>query len=393
MGKRDFKIIAAIADIHIGVKRISADTLKRQLKKHFIKVLKDMKYLDGIFILGDIMHTIVSLNSDYAELFYWFIDQVYKIAKKRSASVIIIKGTMSHDNDQLNNIKHYQNNDDDVDFRVYETVEEITIWKDYKILVLPDVKVKELKHIDDFLEKRYDMILGHGTIDSMRFFIQESENQPTKTYVYDTNKLIQASNGPILFGHIHQYQHIANKFYYVGPFTMLERGGVDAGFVVVGIYDKDRTKYKVEHYINPDSANYYEFTITKDILNSYDVEEIMDVIDDVLSDSKDNDLITLRITRDDQLSSADKVALLETRYRKDQRFSIVKKIKTNEEEVCEKQNQVRKEKYSYIMDSNMSMSSLLYKYYLDDVKSNLPDKYGNVCEITEDDFIRILTSN
>ena len=33
-----------------------------------------------------------------------------------------------HDNDQLNNIKSYVKNDDGVDFRVYDTVEEITLW-------------------------------------------------------------------------------------------------------------------------------------------------------------------------------------------------------------------------------------------------------------------------
>ena len=111
------------------------------------------------------MHTIVSLNSDYAELFYWFIDKVYKIARKRGSTVVIVKGTISHDNDQLNNIKSYVKNDDGVDFRVYDTVEEITLWDDYKVLILPDVRVKQLKDIDDLLEPRkYDMILGHGQI-------------------------------------------------------------------------------------------------------------------------------------------------------------------------------------------------------------------------------------
>ena len=109
---RQFKVIAALADLHIGVRHISAATLKKQLKKHFFKPLEDLAYLDGIFILGDVMHTIVSLNSDYAELFYWFIDKVYKIARKRGSTVVIVKGTISHDNDQLNNIKSYVKNDD-----------------------------------------------------------------------------------------------------------------------------------------------------------------------------------------------------------------------------------------------------------------------------------------
>ena len=270
MKLRDFKIIAAMADLHIGIKHISAATLKKQLKKHFFEVLDRMVYIDAIVIAGDVMHTIVSLNSDYSELFYWFIDKVYKMAKKKKATVIIIKGTISHDNDQLNNIKSYIKNDDNVDFRVYDTIEEITLWDDYKVLILPDVKVKQLKEIDKYLDEpgKYDMIFGHGLIDQMQFFIQESENMPTKTYVYDVDKLANASKGPVLFGHIHQHQTYRNKFYYIGPFTMLERGNVNAGFVIAGVYDKDRTKYRVEHYINPDSASYYDITINERILSS-----------------------------------------------------------------------------------------------------------------------------
>ena len=94
-----------------------------------------MLYCDGIFICGDILHTILSLNSEYSEVFHWFINQIYKIAKKKHCVVIIIRGTQGHDGTiQLNTIKSYQNNDDGVDFRVYDTVEEITVWDDYKVL-------------------------------------------------------------------------------------------------------------------------------------------------------------------------------------------------------------------------------------------------------------------
>ena len=104
---REYKIIAALADLHIGVKHITANTLKKQLKKHFFEPLEQFSVLDGVFILGDLLHTVLSLNSDYSELFYWFITKLYNLAKKRNLVVVIIKGTISHDNDQLNNIKNY----------------------------------------------------------------------------------------------------------------------------------------------------------------------------------------------------------------------------------------------------------------------------------------------
>lgn len=389
---RDFKIFVAMADLHIGVKHISAETLKKQLKKNFFKVLTNMKYLDGIFICGDILHTILSLNSDYSDLYMWFIAKVYRIAKKKNATVIIIKGTRSHDNSQLNNIKSYINNDENVDFRIYETVEEITLWDNYKVLVLPDIKVKNLSDIGKYLtcDKKYDLILGHGLISTMRFFVQETENSPTKTYEYDVDKLIDSSKGPVLFGHIHQYQSIRDHFWYIGPFTLLERGGIDAGFVVGGIYDKDRTKFRIEHYVNPDSANYYDLNVTKEMIENYPVDDIISAIDDIISNSKENDLITLRITRGDELESIDKVLLLEGRYRKDNRFSIIKKIKTKKEEESEQRNQERKDKFAYIIDMNQDLSSILYKYYVDEMLPTLPDKTNPIAKLTEDEFKRIL---
>lgn len=389
---RDFKIFVALADLHIGLNRITPGSMKKQLQEHCIKILNELPYLDGIFILGDMLHTVVSLNSEYSQLYLWFVDQIYKIAKKKGSTVIIIKGTPAHDNDQLSNIRSYTHNDDGVDFRIYETIEEITIWDNYKILVLPDVKVKKdseyTKHLTK--DKKFDMILGHGLIDSMKFFTQESETMPTKSYTFETKDLIATSKGPVLFGHIHQYQHVKHHFYYVGPFTLLERGGTDAGYVIGGIYDKDRTKFKIEHYLNTDAADYYDFHISRNLLATYPIDEIFETLDDLIKECKENDLITLRITRSDTLEDADKVYMLENRYRKDKRISIVKKVKTKKEEEHEKENKERKEKYSYVMDTNLSMAEILFKYYETEVLPTLPDKFSPAAKITENDFRRIL---
>lgn len=389
---RNYKIIACISDIHLGIKYISAKTFKKQLKKHFIHVLEDMKELDGIFILGDILHTIISLNSDAAAVYFWFIDRIYKIAKEKKAIVLIIKGTPSHDNDQLDNIKHYVDNDDGVDFRIYENIEEDTIFGDYKILALPDVRIKKNSDVEQYLtsDKKYDMILGHGMISTFQFVTQTSENMPSKTYIYDPDQLIDSCKGPVLFGHVHQYQSVRNHFYYVGPFTLLERGGVDAGFAVVGIYDKDRTKFKVEHFLNPDSANYYDLDISAKILSKFPIDEIIEAIDDILKDTKENDLITLRITRGDAVDSADKVYMLESRYRKDRRISIVKKVKSEKQEETEKKNEERKSHFSYIMEQSRDLSEIMYKYYLEEYKPTLPENFDSKITITEDTFRRIL---
>lgn len=213
---------------------------------------------------------------------------------------------------------------------------------------------------------------------------------PTKTYEYDADRLIDSCKGPVLFGHIHQFQTIRNHFYYVGPFTLLERGGIDAGFAVCGIYDQDRTKFKVEHFINPDSASYIDLDVNRKVLESFPIDEIFEAIDDCLKGTKDNDLITLRITRGDNLESSDKVYMLESRYRKDRRISIIKKIKSDKEEEVEKKNEERKEKFAYIMSPGMSMSSIMFKYYQEEIEPTLPDSFRPATPITEEAFCKIL---
>lgn len=393
---RPFKIFASIADIHIGNKTVSPESLKKQLKTHFIGVLKQMKYLDGIFVLGDMLHTIISLNSEYSEVYYWLVGQIYKIAKKKHATVLIIKGTKSHDNDQLNNIKHYQSNDDGVDFRVYDTMEEIILWEDYKVLILPDNKlIKEDKvRLDKMLEtdNKYDLILGHGLIDTMQYMVQESENMSANTYVYDVDRLVAASKGPVQFGHIHQYREYRNKFYYAGPFTLLERGGTSAGFLVTGISNDDRTKYKVELVENPDTAHFVEINVTNKILVEYPINDLIEAIDEIIDDCKPNDLITIRVTRGDEHDSAERVLLMEERYRIDKRVSFVKKVISKAESEREEEFKERKAKYHYCMDANQTTAEVLYQYYLTDILPSLPEQQRLKKTLTLQHFQDVLGS-
>lgn len=365
------KIISILADLHIGNKRCPADVFKAQLEKHYFAKMELAYRLDAIFVLGDLMHTIVSLNSDYSELFHWFISRLYKLARKTGCSVLILKGTPSHDNDQLNTIKHYQNNADDVDFRVFDhiTVTELFGWR---ILVLPDVRVKKDSDIEDYLnDGKYDIILGHGTIDKMQFVQQESENMPMKSYVYKCKDLCKCSRGPVLFGHIHQYHEYYKKFYYCGSFTLLERGNTDAGYLMCAISTKDPSKYLVDRIINTDSPRYFDIKLDVEDVLENSIEDICEAIDYYIEDASEHDLISLRINRDNSNSTSDKVLMIESRYKPDRRISIIKKIITPDEE--EKNNKLaeRKDKYSYMFDPELSVPEIMFRYYEEDVRPTL----------------------
>lgn len=394
MSKRDYKVFAAIADIHIGVKHISPKDLKKQLRRHFFDVLDNMNPIDGIFVCGDTAHTILSLNSEAANVYLWFFQKLYKLARRKGATVIVVKGTASHDVAQLDNIKYLEREgvEEGVDFRVYDTYEEITIWDNYKVLILPDIKVKEDREIDRFFTKgkHYDLILGHGMLETFQYVTQESENMPTKTYVYKIEDLRRVCAGPVLFGHIHQLVNVKDQVYYCGPFTLLERGGRSAGYLIGGIYDKDHTKFRVEHYDNPDAGDYYDLEITPEMLKDIPVDDLMEAIQSLADEGKENDLFTLRITREDDISSADKVLIIETRFRRDRRFSVLRKILSAKEIEREAQIKERKDKYAYLLDETIELPSILWSYYQTDVKPTIPDQTSLAALLTEQDFIDAL---
>lgn len=370
---RKFKIFTVIADIHIGKKHVSAETLKKSLKKYYIEPMQTMKYLDAIFVAGDILDAVLSMNSDYAEVFNWLASKLYSIAKKRKCPCIIIKGTRSHDNEQLNNIKHYQVNDDDVDFRIYENIDVIKLFDEkFKVLLLPDVKVSRPEDIEKYFHATYDLVIGHGTISTMQFFVQESENMPTKTYVYNVDKLMSICRGPIIFGHIHQHIRYKEKFFYVGSFDKLERGSDGQnGFLVCGISTDNTSSYRVEQFINETASKYFNIELSKDIIRDSNIDDILHYLDLCIKDAGDTDLITIRITRDDDSDSMDKVLMIDARYRSDKRVSIKKKIKNKNKEDIERDMTNKKEKYSYIMDTNLSVSEIMYKYYDDGHRDKL----------------------
>ena len=397
MKGRGYKIIAVCADLHIGVKSVPPAEMKKQFKKHFFGVLEKLAVLDEIVVAGDLSHTILSLNSEASNLYLWFVNKLYKLARKKGAGVLIIRGTPSHDVDKLRNIAYLQDNEEGVDFRIYDTVEEITLFDDYKVLVLPDVRVKQLQDIDKYLKpNKYDLIFGHGMTDKFQAFISEVENQPAKTYVYDTNRLMEASKGPVVFGHVHQYQSVIDKtshkpkFFYCGPFTIMERATHDPGWLLIGIDDSNHRNYKVEHIDNPDSADFIEMEVTGSMLTDIPIDDLIGAIDEVAADAKANDLITLRIVRGDDQESAAKVLMLETRYRKDSRFSIVKKIKNKKEQEREARQAERKERYSYLLDQNPPLHEILFQYYQSDVKPTLADQSSKEANLTEEDFRRAL---
>ena len=349
---RDFKVIAAIADIHIGNKAISWKEYKYQIKCGIINKLENMAFLDGIVICGDTLHYQISLNSEYANVFQWFASKIVKIAKKKGAFVRFIKGTRSHDLDQLETIRQYED-EFNIDFKIYNEFGFETI-DGYNYAFIPEeyisVPIKEYyKELFNKSDGYFDMIFGHGTIEQTQFVKQDSENIDNKAPVFKLKDLYRVCRGPIIFGHIHTPMTFNDKFYYVGSALRTCHGEEeDKGWNII-TYIKNEGLYRVDKIINEYTFIFKELKIENRFIEKTDVNDIINYINDFIYKNK-VDKLSLKINCIDKEETTVKIELLKKYFSKNKNITSTFKIMSQKAYEKEENMIKRKEKKSYLQD-------------------------------------------
>lgn len=285
MAYKDKLIIAShIGDLHIGVSCIEPYEMKYQLNEMYIKPLEELAMLDIISVNGDLSHDILSLNSKDSEVYLWFVNRITEIAKKKNAIVIFIVGTLSHEFDQMNNLKVFQN-----DFVYFASKPTVIETKGLKIYCLPDIYIKDSKEeaeLYQYKDKYFDYILGHGSVTETQFIKQEGENTISKNVVYDTKELIRMCKGPIIFGHIHTYMKIKNQLYYTSSFTRFIHGEEADKGTLISAYIPEDSKFLVERVINTLAFNFNEYNIGHQTLDDTEAEDIILKIEKFITEYK-----------------------------------------------------------------------------------------------------------
>ena len=352
MENRDFKIIAAIADIHIGNKAIAWSEYKYQIKHGIVDKLDNMAFLDGIVICGDTLHYQISMNSEYANVFQWFISKIIKIAKKKNAFIRIIKGTKSHDLDQLETIRHYEDNFD-VDFKIIDDYLIETIdGHNYAYIAENYINLPIKEYYSDIFDKDtdyFDMIFGHGTIEQTQFTNQYSENISSNAPIFKLKDFYKVCKGPIIFGHIHTPMVFNNKFYYVGSALRTCHGEEEPkGWNVIG-YIKDTGCYRVDKIVNEFTFNFKKIELNDKFICDNDIDHIVDHINTIMDrDKVDRLSVSVICVEDDD--TLVKIELLKKYLAKDKNitanFRILSK-KAYERDVTIRE---KKEIKSYLKD-------------------------------------------
>jgi DNA repair exonuclease SbcCD nuclease subunit len=210
-----------------------------------------MNEIDVIFISGDLFDSDLPLNSEDTFLIKHFVFKFLRRAKKYNIAVRVLKGTPSHDWDQLRLLTTI-NNEAKIgcDLLYYET---LTIERDptfdIDILYVPDeykptceetwLEVQELMSLKGL--KKVDLAIMHGMFEFQLPNIPHLDRHSSKNYLSITNLAV-------ICGHIHhpsQYKHI----YIPGSFDRLRQNEEeDKGALRIDFkYDRVKKRFSKKH--------------------------------------------------------------------------------------------------------------------------------------------------
>ena len=247
-------IVATIADLHINA--FKAQDIYKEIESCLFEYLNN-HHCDMIVFAGDYYDSIISHNSKIAHLSMLVIKNIIQIAKDRNIRYVrMIKGTDSHDNNQLINFKIFENGE--VDFRIIDTCTTETL-DGVKILYIPEEYMSDQDcFYKEFFDDTYDMIFGHGMFRETSFQAQKQEGAVTlsKAPVFNSTDMLKICSGPIIFGHIHSKCTIKERIIYVGSFSRHVYGEEeDKGFLIT-VFNKETKNFNNEFIINTLAPRY-----------------------------------------------------------------------------------------------------------------------------------------
>lgn len=350
-------VVATLADLHWNA--VSPEKMYHQLADVFIEYIRKHK-VDMIVIAGDYYDSIISLNSKSAKLSMLFMTSLVNISKLTGVKFIrCIKGTSSHDNTQLENLKVFEN-DVDIDFKIYETVTKEDI-NGYHILFLPEEYMKNVSEFyEDFTNEKYDFIFGHGMFKETSFVASKQDSAITlsKAPVFDSGKMIELCKGPILFGHIHSSCVIKKKITYVGSFSRWVYGEEEPKGFYLTLMNDDGT-WKNEFVENTEAERYDTVVVTN--LNRYSSTPEKFFQDMELLRK---DYLRISFVLDSNEDNSYMLNLIREYYAKNPNYKlkITDKTVALREAKQEERMEELMEKYGFIFDSNISRSEKISKF-------------------------------
>lgn len=267
----------AIGDIHWNA--FDAITMYKELQVGVLNYIDSLESLDIVVVTGDYWDCRTYMTSEAAIYGFQFMTElVDKAIGKGCKFFRILKGTLSHDKNQLDIFTTFENRQD-INFKIINNIYREELFPNYNVLYIPEEYMENKNaYYDSYLSKEYNMIFGHGLFEDAIPVIkaQSSEVMIRKAPIFNVEEF--NCTGDIIFSHVHEHMCIKDKAYYTSSFSRWVHGEEDDKGFISFEYSTSTKKSKITFIVNELARKF----ITKDfdqILNHMKAEEIVKLVE------------------------------------------------------------------------------------------------------------------
>ena len=353
--------IIATADYHWGA--MDAD---RQLREsQFILDYITSNKVDLFVICGDYFDHRLLVNSKSAINAIAFMKALINIAEDKKFKIVVMQGTESHDFDQLEAFRSFENEY----FRIFkETTVDETLPGLY-CLYAPDENTISneyyVKYINMFNEHDLDIMFFHGTFDVNAIGRTLADQVPNVLFDYS---FFNQKTKLMVGGHWHNGDSYGNMYYTRSPYRWRFEEDLPKGFIHIN-YDTNTKKYK----LNTDTEKYYTFYVDTSLytnINQYSV-----LLSDVKRMMQDTEHIRIKISITDEKELNNScIDNLINEFQSSKQVKVVtdnKLAKQVRQKHIEENNEYA-DKFKYIFDNNNSLSTIYKKFIFDTKGVDIP---------------------
>jgi len=289
-----------------------------------------------------------------------FFTELVNIVKKKKIVFRMLQGTRSHELNQLQIFKPYEN-DIDMDFKIIETVSEEDVCGLHVLYVPEEYPEDADAYYAPYKKNHYDIMFAHTTFDFVarpgQIEISKKETHTAPVMIWKEWK-DALKDGFATVGHIHGRNTYGKKIFYSGSFSRWNFGErSEKGFTAFK-FDTETKEYDVR-YINNEMAPAYEVVSVRELglnLDESTVDQIKDAITPFIGNPEDN----LRV--DLAGLSKEKIELLREFYKQmpnikievfEPKKAVLKEYKLKKEEFV---------KWHYITKRQLPIPEMIQKY-------------------------------
>ncbi len=346
--------VVVTADLHWGVMEPNKQLSQYQCLLDYLR----NNPVDLLVIAGDYFDHRLSFDSTAAKVAMRYFDDIVEISKEKKFKIRLIKGTQSHEYDQLDQFNIYVEDSNDTVRIFRECTAEETL-PEFSCLYCPDELINSenyfLRYNTLLLDgNHYDAMFFHGTFDAEMGDFAHVIGQKNNI-IFEIATFNQLCN-VMIGGHWHDADTIGNMHYTRSLTSWRYDEDKPKGFIHL-IYDTDKDVYSLDRIVNPTSDKYYTVYVETSLYSSREMySELISKVDDMLRNDSGPEThvrIMIYITDSKELNGIC-IDTLKQHYGANHHVKIVIENKVTKAKKAEKVKKTTdlKSKYGFLMQSS-----------------------------------------